>query len=103
MIKSGGENIYPIEIEEVLTAHPAIADAAVIGVPDPRYQETVCAVMVRGGGAEIEEEDVVSHCIGQLAGYKKPRHARFVEELPRTASGKVQKLILRERFEEGTL
>ncbi len=103
MIKSGGENIYPIEIEEVLTDHPSIADAAVIGVPDPRYQETVCAVVVRGEGAELKEVDVVSHCLERLASYKKPRHVAFVAELPRTASGKVRKFVLRERFEAGEL
>jgi fatty-acyl-CoA synthase len=99
MIKSGGENIYPVEIEQTLTRHPAIEDAAAIGVPDPRYQETVCAVVVPKRGETISEEEVVAHCVAHLASYKKPRHVVIVDELPRTASGKVLKYVLRERYE----
>jgi fatty-acyl-CoA synthase len=98
MIRSGGENIYPAEIEDVLLRHPGIADAAVVGVPDPQFIETVCAVVVVAPGQEVSERDVVEHCTRHLAGYKKPRVVRFVDELPRTASQKVQKYLLRERF-----
>jgi fatty-acyl-CoA synthase len=98
MIKSGGENIYPAEIEQVLTRHPAIEDAAAIGVPDPTYQETVCVVVVPKRGEELPEEEVVEHCRRHLASYKKPRYVIVASELPRTASGKVMKHVLRERY-----
>lgn len=96
MIKSGGENIYPAEIEQVLTRHPAIEDAAAIGVPDPRYQEAVCAIVVPKRGESIDEQEVIEHCLKHLASYKKPRHVVIASELPRTASGKVMKHLLRE-------
>jgi fatty-acyl-CoA synthase len=98
MIRSGGENIYPAEIEDVLARHPKIRDVAVIGVPDPVFIETVCAVIVVAGGASLSEDEVVEHCLRHLARYKKPRHVRFVDELPRTASSKIQKYRLREQF-----
>lgn len=98
MIRSGGENIYPAEIEDVLARHPKVSDVAVIGVPDPAFIETVCAVVVAVEGEELSEEEVVEHCRRHLASYKKPRHVRFLDELPRTASAKVQKYLLRERF-----
>jgi fatty-acyl-CoA synthase len=97
MIKSGGENIYPAELEQVLTRHPAIEDAAAIGVPDPKFQETVCVVVVPKRGETISEEEVVAHCVAHLASYKKPRYGVIASELPRTASGKVMKYQLRER------
>lgn len=98
MIRSGGENIYPAEIEDVLARHPKIRDVAVIGIPDPVFIETVCAVIVVVEGASLTEEEVVRHCARHLAGYKKPRYVRFVEDLPRTASSKVQKYRLRDQF-----
>ena len=98
MIRSGGENIYPAEIEDILLRHPQIADAAVVGVPDPVYLETVCAVVVVAPGTRMTEEDVIAHCTQHLAGYKKPRKVVFVDELPRTASQKVIKYQLRERL-----
>lgn len=98
MIKSGGENIYPIEVEQVLLAHPDISDAAVIGVPDDRYQEAVCAVIVPMPGREITSEQIVEYCRENLASYKKPRHVYVVSALPRTPSGKIMKFKLKETF-----
>ncbi|HLR79643.1 MAG TPA: long-chain-fatty-acid--CoA ligase [Bacillota bacterium] len=98
MIRSGGENIYPVEIEDVLIRHPEIQDVAVVGIPDPRYIETVCAVIVLKEGKYLTEQDILTFIKDKLAGYKKPRKIVFVDELPRTASGKVQKFRLKERF-----
>lgn len=75
MIRSGGENIYPAEIEDVLIRHPAIKDVAVIGVQDPKYLEAVCAVVVKAEGTELTETDVIAYCKEHLASYK---HARRV-------------------------
>lgn len=98
MIRSGGENINPGEIENLLLQHPKIADAAVVGVLDPRYTEAVCAVVVLADGQQMSEQDVIDHCSTGLAGYKKPRKVVFVTELPRTASQKIIKYELRRRF-----
>ncbi|MGL5166909.1 MAG: class I adenylate-forming enzyme family protein [Afipia sp.] len=98
MIRSGGENINPGEIENLLLRHPKIADAAVVGIPDPRYTEAVCAVVVLAGGQQMSEQDVIDHCSNDLAGYKRPRKVVFVDELPRTASQKIIKYELRHRL-----
>lgn len=98
MIRSGGENIYPAEIEGVLIRHPDVEDVAVIGVPDPKYIETVCAVIVPRRDAALTEEKIVEYTTDRLAGYKKPRKVVFVDELPRTASGKIQKYLLRAEY-----
>jgi len=96
MIISGGENIYPAEVEAVLMDHEAVADVAVIGVPHPRWVETPLAVVVRAPGAEVTEDDLIGLCRRELAGYKKPSGVVFVDELPRNASGKILKRNLRE-------
>ncbi|MFO7262971.1 MAG: acyl-CoA synthetase [Bacillaceae bacterium G1] len=96
MIISGGENIYPKEIEEVLYMHPGILEAAVIGVPDATWGETVKAVVVPKPGHTLTAEEVIEHCTRYLASYKKPRMVQFVDALPRNAAGKVLKRVLRE-------
>ena len=96
MIVSGGENIYPREVEECLLRHPGIADAAVVGVPDERWGEAVKAVVVPRAGAVLTLADVQTHCRAWLAGYKKPTHLVVVDALPRAANGKIDKLALRE-------
>ncbi|MCE2392693.1 MAG: long-chain-fatty-acid--CoA ligase [Proteobacteria bacterium] len=101
MIVSGGENIYPREVENVLFDHPAVADAAVIGVPSERWGETVKAVVVLAPGAGASEDDLIEFCRGRIAGYKRPRSVDFVAELPRNASGKVLKRELREPYWTG--
>lgn len=98
MIRSGGENIYPVEIEDVLYRHEAIKDVAVIGIPDPKYIETVCAIIVRKEGMEVTEDEIIKFCKRYLASYKKPRKIIFVDSLPRTASGKIQKYVLRNTY-----
>lgn len=98
MIRSGGENIYPAEIEDLLLRHPDIAEAAVIGIADPIYIEAVCAVVVPRAGAVLSQEDVIGYCAHHLAGYKKPRRVVFVDELPRNPSHKIIKSDLRQRF-----
>ncbi len=98
MIVSGGENVYPIEVEEALAQHPDVADVAVIGVPDDRWGETVMALVILRPGATPAAEDIVTSARERLAGYKLPRVVRFVDELPRTPSGKVLKRELRERY-----
>ena len=95
MIISGGENIYPKEIEEVLYCHPDILEAAVIGVPDPAWGETVKAFIVMKPEKQLTKNQVIEYCQSQIASYKKPRIIEFVERLPRNASGKVLKTVLR--------
>jgi O-succinylbenzoic acid--CoA ligase len=89
MIVTGGENVMPAEVEAVLVAHPAVADAAVVGRPDPEWQEAVCALVVLAEGAEAGEEGLRSHCSSSLAPYKVPKRVDFVSSLPRTPSGKL--------------
>jgi fatty-acyl-CoA synthase len=99
MIKCGGENVFPAEVERCLLEHPGVAEVAVFGVPDAHWGEIVVAAVVRRAGATLAEEDVVAHVRAHLAGYKKPRHVRFVDALPRTASTRqVQKTLLREQW-----
>lgn len=95
MIIRGGENISPREIEEYLYSHPEITDVAVIGVTDPNFGEAVCAWIVRASGSKLEAGEVAAYCKGQLAHFKHPSVIRFVDALPMTPSGKVQKYLMR--------
>jgi long-chain acyl-CoA synthetase len=97
MIVSGGENVYPIEVEEALSQHPAVADVTVIGVPHERWGEAVAALVVRREGHPCTAEDLVAFARERLAGYKVPRVVEFVDGFPRTPSGKVLKRELRDR------
>ena len=99
MVVSGGENVYPVEVEEVLSRHPDVAEVAVIGVPDERWGEAVKAVVVPRDGTALEAGDLIAFAREQLAGYKLPRSIDVVAELPRNATGKVLKRELRERYE----
>jgi acyl-CoA synthetase (AMP-forming)/AMP-acid ligase II len=101
MIVSGGENIYPAELESVLAAHPAIGDIAVIGVPDPQWGETVKAIVVLKPGQQLTAEELIEWSRPKLAGYKRPRSVDFVELIPRNPSGKILKRELRQPYWEG--
>jgi long-chain acyl-CoA synthetase len=101
MIISGGVNIYPAEIEAVLHAHPAVLDAAVIGVPDNEFGESVKAVVQLRPGVQATADELTAFAGERLAGYKKPRSVDFVEELPRDAAGKLLKRVLRDRYWAG--
>jgi fatty-acyl-CoA synthase len=96
MVIRGGENVYPREIEEFLYRHPAIQDVQVIGVPDARYGEELCAWIVLKPGEGLSDEAVKDFCRGQISHYKIPRHIKFVEGFPTTVTGKVQKFAMRE-------
>jgi acyl-CoA synthetase (AMP-forming)/AMP-acid ligase II len=98
MIISGGENIYSREVEEALASHPAVADAAVIGVPHPKWVETVKGIVCLRGGECVTEVDLIAHCKTRIASYKCPKSIEFLTELPRLASGKIDKPGLRARF-----
>jgi long-chain acyl-CoA synthetase len=97
MIVSGGENVYPVEVEEALAHHPDVAEVAVIGVPDDRWGETVKAFVVARSGRTPTPDELVAFARERLAGYKLPRLIEFVDDLPRTPSGKVLKRELRDR------
>lgn len=101
MIISGGNNIYPREVEEVLLTHPDILEAAVVGIPDPYWGESVHAVIATRSGVSMTDQDVIEHCRASIASYKKPRSVEFVPELPKSAYGKVLKRELREKFWAG--
>ncbi|MEW5424800.1 long-chain-fatty-acid--CoA ligase [Amorphus sp. 3PC139-8] len=103
MIVSGGENIYPREVEEALYAHSAVAEAAVIGIPDDRWGEAVKAFVVARKGCDVSEEDLIAHCRTLIASYKKPKSISFLEELPRLANKKIDKKALREPFWQGRM
>jgi len=98
MIISGGVNIYPAEVEAVLHAHPAVMDAAVIGVPDQQWGESVKAVVQLRAGMTATEDQLITFCAERLAGYKKPRSVDFVVDLPRDAAGKLLKRTIREPY-----
>jgi acyl-CoA synthetase (AMP-forming)/AMP-acid ligase II len=101
MIISGAENIYPAEVEMCILKMSGIADAAVIGVPDEKWGETVKAIVVRKPGANVTAEDVIEHCKANIASFKKPQTVDFVDALPRNVMGKIQKNILREPYWAG--
>ena len=101
MIISGGMNIYPAEIEAALEHHPAIVDAAVFGIPSEEWGEAVHAIVVTQPGAQLSESDVIDYARAHLAGYKLPRSVSFLDEIPRTGSGKILKRILREPYWKG--
>jgi long-chain acyl-CoA synthetase len=100
MIISGGENIYPAEVESALFSHPALADVAVIGVPDPQWGEAVKAVVVRKPGGEISESELIAYARERIAGYKVPRSIDFADALPRNPTGKILKRELRKPYWE---
>lgn len=100
MIRCGGENVYPAEVEKVLTDHPHVLDAAVVAVPDARYLEVGCAVLVLRDVVEPDVEAIRTYCRERLASYKVPRYVVGRPELPRNASGKVLKYVLREQLEK---
>jgi len=96
MVIRGGENVYPREVEEFLYTHPSIEDVQVVGVPDEKYGEELCAWVKLRPGAGLTEEDVRGFCVGKIAHYKVPRYVRFTEDFPMTVTGKVQKFKMRE-------
>jgi fatty-acyl-CoA synthase len=96
MVIRGGENIFPREIEEFLFTHPAVEQAAVVGVPDPKYGEELCAWIKLKGSQTASEEEIREFCRGSLAHFKVPRYVRFVESYPQTVTGKIQKFKIRE-------
>jgi long-chain acyl-CoA synthetase len=98
MIITGGENVYSREVEEVLYTHPSVSEAAVVGLPDPRWGENVTAVIVLRPGMTATEAEIIATAKDRLAGFKKPKKVIFVDELPKTVSGKIIKKDLRERF-----
>ena len=98
MIITGGENVYSREVEEVLYKHPAVSEAAVIGLPDPKWGENVTAVIVLKPGTTATEAEIIAAVKDHLAGYKKPKRVFFIDEMPKTVSGKLVKKDLRERF-----
>jgi fatty-acyl-CoA synthase len=96
MVIRGGENVYPREVEEFLYQHPAVADVQVVGVPDVRYGEELCAWVRLREGQEVTGQELREWCRGRIASFKVPRYWRFVDEFPMTVTGKVQKFKMRE-------
>lgn len=101
MIISGAENIYPKEIENVIISYPGVREVAVFGIPDEIYGESVCAVVAKKEGYEINEEEIINFCASRISSYKKPKRVEFMEELPKNAFGKVTKNVLREPYWAG--
>jgi fatty-acyl-CoA synthase len=103
MIITGGENVYPSEIEEVISSHPAVKDLAVIGIPDEKWGELVTAIIVPEQGFQPGEElakEIKEFTKGKMAGFKRPKDIRFIteEEMPRTGTGKILHRVLKERY-----
>jgi acyl-CoA synthetase (AMP-forming)/AMP-acid ligase II len=100
MIITGGEHVYPSEVEEAISNHPSVFDVAVIGLPDPKWGESVKAAVILKDGMSATEEEIINFCRDKMAGYKKPKSISFItqDEMPRTASGKIVHRLLREKF-----
>jgi acyl-CoA synthetase (AMP-forming)/AMP-acid ligase II len=101
MIISGGFNIYPREVEDVLYSHPAVLEAAVFGVPDEKWGEAVKAAVSLRAGMTATEEEIIEHCRKYLAGYKKPKSVVFLASLPKSAYGKILRRTLKEQYWQG--
>jgi acyl-CoA synthetase (AMP-forming)/AMP-acid ligase II len=101
-IITGGENVFPREVEEILYRHPSVHEAAVIGIPDPYWVEKVHAVVSLKKGATATAEELIAFCKKNLAGYKSPKSIEFMEALPKNASGKIVRRELREKYWEGS-
>jgi fatty-acyl-CoA synthase len=97
MVIRGGENIFPTEVEEFLIRHPKVADVQIVGVPDKFFGEELLAVVIPRSGTALSEAELREYCKGQISHQKIPRYFQFVESYPLTASGKVQKFILRQQ------
>lgn len=102
MIVSGGENIYPVEVEAVLREHPAVADVCVVGLPDEEWGQRCAAAVQLHAGESVTRDALLAFSRGRLAGYKQPsaKHIRFVEALPETASGKIARQAVRTMLED---
>ncbi len=100
MVIRGGENVYPREIEEFLYRHPKIRDVQVVGLPDRKYGEELCAWIIPREGEQLTEQDVRDFCKGQIAHYKVPRYIKFVDAFPMTVTGKIQKFLIRDQMKE---
>jgi long-chain acyl-CoA synthetase len=98
MIITGGENVYSVEVEDVIYRHPDVLEAAVIGVPDPTWGEAVKAIVVKKSGSLVTEQDIITHAKAQLANYKVPKTVDFIEELPKSGAGKILKRSLRDKY-----
>ena len=98
MVIRGGENIYPREVEEFLYRHPAVSDVQVVGVPDKKYGEELCAWVILKSGQTATAEEIRAFCRDNIAHYKVPRYVRFVDDFPMTITGKIQKFVMRERM-----
>lgn len=96
MIKSGGENVYATEVEQIILTHPKISEVAVVGVPDSKWGEAVKAFVKMKQGESMTEEELIEFCKGRMAGFKKPKYVEFREEFPRSVSGKIMKTKLRQ-------
>ncbi|MBS0274219.1 MAG: fatty acid--CoA ligase, partial [Proteobacteria bacterium] len=101
MIISGGENVYPAEVESAIYGHPDVADVAVIGVPDEKWGEAVKAVVVKKPGREPKPDDIIAYARERIAGFKAPKSVDFIEALPRNPSGKILRRELREPYWAG--
>jgi long-chain acyl-CoA synthetase len=99
MIKTGGENVASVKVEAAILAHPAVAGAAVVGLPHPHWSEAVTAFVVLKPGAACDEEQLLAHCRGLLGSFEVPKAVRVLEALPMTATGKMQKHVLRKAYE----
>jgi fatty-acyl-CoA synthase len=100
MVIRGGENIYPREVEEFLYRHPQVQDVQVVGIPDQKYGEELCAWIIVRPGQTLDEESIRAFCKGQIAHYKVPRYVRFVSEFPMTVTGKIQKFKIRDEMKQ---
>jgi fatty-acyl-CoA synthase len=98
MVIRGGENVYPREIEEFLFRHPKVEAVQVVGLPDPKYGEELCAWIQLKPGETATAEEIQGFCRGQIAHYKIPRYIKFVDAFPMTVTGKVQKFMMREHM-----
>ena len=101
MIISGAENIYPKEIEDVISRHSGVQEVAVFGIPDDVWGESVCAVVSKKQGFKLDDQEIIGFCASRLSGYKKPKRVVFMDELPKNPSGKIMKNVLKEPYWAG--